>query len=459
MTNLIVELSKYGLSILAALYTLLCFSILKKKGTVEKVQGFGLQLLILFFLHFLAYTVLYLKTENDNLLVFYVLQVALITFVQIFFQTVYPKVNRLVLNNMCFLMAVGFIILTRLSYDKAVKQFQIAAASLVLSFCVPFLIRKCKFLENIPWVYGGVGLALLGIVAIMGSVSHGAKLALSFGSLFSIQPSEFVKLSFVFFAAARLSESTAFKDVVITSVMAGAHVLVLVASRDLGGALIFFVAYLVVLYVATKQPFYLLGGLGAGSAAAYVAYLLFSHVQVRVLAWSDPFSYIDKEGYQITQSLFAIGTGSWFGMGLLQGTPNKIPFVEQDFVFSAVAEELGGIFAICLILICLSCFLMFVNIAMQLKDSFYKLTALGLGTLYGFQVFLTIGGGIKFIPSTGVTLPLVSYGGSSLLATILMFSIIQGMYLLRVDEGLKNEKKKQKRSPRRGKAEKTKKES
>ena len=121
-------------------------------------------------------------------------------------------------------------------------------------------------------------------------------------------------------------------------------------------------------------------------------------------------------------------------MGLFQGSPDKIPVVDQDFIFSAISEELGGIFALCLILICVSCFLMFINIAMQIKDDFYKLVALGLGTVYGFQVFLTIGGVTKFIPSTGVTLPLVSYGGSSMLSTLIMFAIIQGMYLLREDE-------------------------
>lgn len=150
---------------------------------------------------------------------------------------------------------------------------------------------------------------------------------------------------------------------------------------------------------------------------------------------------IDNEGYQICQSLFAIGTGGWFGTGLYQGSPNKIPVVEQDFIFSAISEELGGIFAICLIMVCISCFLMFLNIAMQMKEQFYKLVALGLGTVYAFQVFLTIGGVTKFIPSTGVTLPLVSYGGSSLLATMMLFAVIQGLYILRQDEGENNARK------------------
>ena len=172
---------------------------------------------------------------------------------------------------------------------------------------------------------------------------------------------------------------------------------------------------------------------------------------MRVVAWKNPLGVIDKEGYQICQSLFAIGTGGWFGMGLYQGMPDKIPVVEQDFVFAAISEELGGVFALCLLLVCVSCYLMFLNIAMQIKDQFYKLIALGLGTVYGFQVFLTIGGVTKFIPSTGVTLPLVSYGGSSLLSTTIIFAIIQGLYILRQDEEGKKKKKvnvKEKRTKR-----------
>ena len=238
-----------------------------------------------------------------------------------------------------------------------------------------------------------------------------------------------------------LYEKTDFKRVCITTVLAAAHVLILVCSRDLGGALIFFIAYLVMLYVATRKLFYFAGGILAGCIAAVVAYNLFAHVRVRVLAWKDPLSVIEDQGYQISQSLFAIGTGGWFGMGLYQGMPEKIPVVEQDFIFSAIAEELGGIFALCLLMVCVSCFLMFFNVAMQMKEQFYKLIALGLGTVYGFQVFLTVGGAVKFIPSTGVTLPLVSYGGSSLLATMIVFAIVQGLYILRQDEGNVNEKR------------------
>ena len=132
--------------------------------------------------------------------------------------------------------------------------------------------------------------------------------------------------------------------------------------------------------------------------------------------------------------MFAIGTGSWFGTGLFQGKADAIPVAETDFIFSAICEEMGLIFALCIILIFLSCYVMFLNIAMQLHNRFYKLVALGLGTCFIFQSFLTIGGVTKFIPSTGVTLPLISYGGSSVLSTLIMFAIIQGLYILREDE-------------------------
>ena len=196
------------------------------------------------------------------------------------------------------------------------------------------------------------------------------------------------------------------------------------------------------IYAATQKWYYFAGGLGFLTIAALGGNMFFSHVQNRVLAWKDPLSVIDKEGYQVCQSLFAIGTGSWFGLGLNQGLPNKIPVVEKDFVFSAISEEMGGIFAICIIMVCISCFLMIFNVAMQMKDQFYKLVALGLGSLYALQVFLTIGGVTKFIPSTGVTLPLISYGGSSLLSTMIIFGIIQALYIMQSESVEERKKKK-----------------
>ena len=449
MVNVIVELSKYLMIILIAMYTYQSYTVFGHGDPVRQKNIFRKQNTLMFLIHLTAYLVMYLKTNNLQILLFYGEQVILLAAILAFYHVAYPKASRLVVNNMCMLLSIGFIILTRLSFDKSKRQFMIVAVSAAVSLLVPFLVRKMKFLRQLTWLYAAAGIGLLGVVAVAGSRVYGAKLNISFGQL-SVQPSEFVKINFVFFVAALLSRSTEFKDIVKATAVAVAHVLILVLSKDLGGALIYFVVYLIMLYVASRKPLYLMGGLAGGCAAAVAGYFLFGHVRTRVLAWSNPWDVIEKEGYQITQSLFAIGTGGWFGMGLFQGSPDKIPVVDQDFIFSAISEELGGIFALCLILICVSCFLMFINIAMQIKDDFYKLVALGLGTVYGFQVFLTIGGVTKFIPSTGVTLPLVSYGGSSMLSTLIMFAIIQGMYLLREDEDVKANVQVQKQKNRKG---------
>ncbi len=446
MSSIFCEVSKYLMIILFALYTLECFFVFRKKNTKERREAiFRRQNILMLLLHLDGYLVLFDQTDNPTILLFYGVQVIFFLIVISTYKLLYENAAQLLVNNMCMLMAIGFLILTRLSFTKAVKQFTIAVGAMIFALGVPFMIKKIRFIRKMTWLYAVVGLLALLIVAILGAVSYGAKISYTVAGI-SLQPSEFVKIIFVFFVAGMFHQSNSFRQVVITTVVAAAHVIVLVASKDLGGALIFFVVYITMLYVATGNPFYFIGGLLSGSVAAVIAYRLFSHVRVRVVAWQDPISVIDNEGYQICQSLFAIGTGGWFGLGLNQGSPGKIPVVEQDFVFSAIAEELGGVFAICLIMVCMSCFLMFLNIAMQLKDSFYKLVALGLGITYGFQVFLTVGGVIKFIPSTGVTLPLVSYGGSSLLSTIIIFAIIQGFYILREGEGGQNGRKLTKKS-------------
>ena len=303
-----------------------------------------------------------------------------------------------------------------------------------------------KFLKDLTWAYAGIGIVLLAAVLVLASTSYGAKL-----SLMGIQPSEVIKITFVFFMASLLCTKVDFRKVVLATIVAVIHVGILVLSRDLGSAVIFFVTYLVLIYVATRNPSYLFLGLGGGCVGSVIAYHLFGHVRQRVSAWKDPMAVYQNEGYQIVQSLFAIGTGGWFGMGLCQGSPEKIPVVKNDFIFSAICEELGGIFAICLILVCISFFLMIVTIALKIRNPFYKLIALGLGTEYAFQVFLTIGGATKFIPMTGVTLPLVSYGGSSVMCTILMLAIIQGLYILREDEDEQIETQRKETIERRGK--------
>ena len=429
MINVIVELSKYLILTLMVVYTFHCFYTVRQQDEEEKNSLLRQQLILIFFMDFTAFLVIYLKTFDFNVIIFYIEMLVFFAAVQILYRIFYKKASLLLLNNMCMLLSVGFIMLCRLDITTATKQLVIAAVASGIALIIPVMIRKMRFLRRLTWLYAGVGIILLAAVFLLARTSYGAKL-----SLMGVQPSEVIKITFVFFMASILSRDTSFPTVVKATIIAGLHVVILVLSRDLGSAVIFFAAYLVMIYVSTKKAAYLGLGIAGGSTGAVIAYFLFGHVRQRVSAWKNPMAVYQNEGYQIVQSLFAIGTGGWFGMGLCQGSPGSIPVVKNDFIFSAICEELGGIFAICLILVCMSFFLMIVNIAIRIKNPFYKLIALGLGTEYAFQVILTIGGATKFIPMTGVTLPLVSYGGSSVMSTILMLAIIQGLYILREDE-------------------------
>ena len=433
MVNVIIEVSKYLMILLMAAYTYLNFSYFRFHDERGQKKVCRRQNVAMFLLHFIAYLILYLKSEDERIVLFYLAQIVFFGAYLGLYRMFYPKLTRILVNNMCMLLCVGWIVLTRISLDKALRQFMIVSAAALVTWIIPFVVDRMWQLSRIPWIYGIGGLILLAAVWMVGNNSFGAQLSISFGG-YSLQPSEFVKISFVFFVAAMFYRSMDLTTVAVTTLVAAAHVLILVLSKDLGSALIFFVTYLSMLFVATGRWLYLLAGTLAGCGASVVAYGLFAHVRTRVAAWQNPWADLDNRGYQIAQSLFAIGTGGWFGMGLFQGMPYKIPVVEKDFVFAAISEELGGIFAVCVLLICLGCFLQFMMVAARMQALFYKLIAFGLGMEYLVQVFLTVGGVIKFIPSTGVTLPLVSYGGSSVLGTFIVFGVVQGLYILKKND-------------------------
>lgn len=448
MELIIAELARYIIILLFAVYTFYCFRAFSGKAAEAKERVFRVQRMLTVMLHLVCSMVLIVEQKDLKYVVLWALELLFyLGFVKIY-QAFYKGLSKLILNNMMICMMIGFIMLGRLQYDYAIKQLIMAAAAMGVCLLVPLFIERFTIWEKIGWQYALVGILFLLLVFVIGVEKYGARNWISLGG-FAIQPSEFVKIIYVFFIASLLAKTTQFKNLVAITAVAAVHVVILVVEKDLGAALIYFVTYLMVLYVATMKLRYLMAGVLAGAGASVVAYQLFSHVRVRVLAWSDPWSHINQEGYQICQSLFAIGTGGLFGMGLGQGLPKSVPVVESDFIFAAISEELGVIFAICLILVYISSFIMFVNIALKMKKRFYKLSAFGLSVVFIFQVFLSIGGVTKFIPSTGVTLPLISYGGSSIVATIVIFSIIQGMYVLNGREEEARLEQKQQTVPKR----------
>jgi len=429
----VTELSKYAITICMIFYVLECLAaavpFIKDRSGIYMRQTFWI-----FAMQMLCYLNLAVVSSDLNYAFFCAFVQAFLAGVLIISNVFYKDCDRLLLNHMCLLLGIGLCMISRLSFQKALKQYVIVLISTAIAMLIPLLLQKVIFLKKLMWLYGLLGIFLLGGVLILGEVTHGSKITFTIQGI-TFQPSEFVKIIFVFFLAAALWEKTSFGRVVFTAVLAAAQIIILVVSRDLGSALIFFVTYVFVVFAATRNYLYLLLGTAGGSAAAIVAYQLFDHIRVRVLAWQDPWSFIDNQGYQITQSLFAIGSGSWFGMGLLQGNPAAIPYVEADFIFSSVCEEFGVVFGICLILVCISCFMTIIAVCLRVSDRFYRLLAYGLGIMYIFQIFLTIGGGIKFIPLTGVTLPFVSYGGSSVIKNMFMFWIIQTVNMIGRGEG------------------------
>lgn len=368
--------------------------------------------------------ILYLVREDSIYLFLLAGQLLLFALIGISLNKLTYPMSRALINNMLFFLALSFAFLERLSQGMAIRQFVFAIVSLIISIIVIMILRQIKRIESFMYVFAAIGIILLLIVSLAGKVEYGAKLSLSFGNI-SIQPSEFVKLSFLFFISGCIVTYKDFRGFLFASIGAGLHVIILVLSKDLGTALIFLVAYVLLIFIAYKN--YIVLGLEISVAAigGILAYNLFPHIQSRFIAWSDPLSVVDDKGYQISQSLFAIGTGGWIGSGFTAGQPTKIPVVTKDFIFAAMAEELGTIAAICII-ICLMCTcLQLFNVAFNCEESFYMLVVNGIAIIFSIQTILNIGGVIKFIPSTGVTLPFISYGGSSLLSMFICFYIAE----------------------------------
>ena len=423
MQTVCLELSKYVLAFLMAFYALAAYrgAVIRNEDKRKKI--YRIQNIIMVIVHFTGYLIMYVVYDDMNYIYLYFAQLVYLGAVIMLYMVFYPKASRLLVNNMCMLMAVGFVMIARLSYTKCVKQFAIAVAGTLLTLAIPWLLKTVKSFRKMGWIYCGTGLVLL-LAVLLGNKIYGANLVLTVGPV-SVQPAEFVKILYVMFVASMFNKATTFRQTAVVTAFAALHVIILVLSTDLGAALIFFVVYIAMLYIATKNVLYAGAGIMGGGVAGVIAYKLFSHVRKRVIIWKD------------------------------QGMPDKIPVAEKDFMFSAISEEFGLIFAISLLLVCLNNLILMMNIASRCKTLFYRLVAVGLGVTYGFQVFLTVGGAIKLIPMTGVTLPFVSYGGSSIISSLVMFALINGMYNMRLDESEYEDDRKGKNSKKQSTAKTT----
>ncbi len=428
MGSFISEISNYAFVVIMAVYVATNIVVFFFKNPEQHKHFYMLQTLLAIAFHAVGYITLFMRTEDPRYFFFFAFQELILFALILVFRTIYHSVSRLMLNNVIMLLFVGFTILGRLAFMNAVRQFVITVVALAVSMMIPWIMKHTKLLNKMGYIYAAIGILSLGAVWLTGEITNGSKLAFTVNGM-SFQPSEFVKITLVFTLAALLSNTKNKYRYIITAALVAVHIGILVLSRDLGGAGIYCMIYLFLFYISNRNMITLGAGALLGAGAFALALKMFSHVKIRVQNWLNPWMDMTNTGYQITQSLFAIGTGGWEGMGLLQGDPTTIPYVNEDFVFSAIAEEFGVLFAVLLILLYLLTVLHIFRMSTRVQEFFHKLILSGLAVSLGTQVILTIGGGTRFIPLTGVTLPLISMGGSSLTSTILMFGVVQGIYI------------------------------
>jgi cell division protein FtsW (lipid II flippase) len=340
-----------------------------------------------------------------------------------------------------FMAGWGLNLVARLVPDYSPRQTLWVVVGLAALAALTALPKDLRWLRRYryTWLIGGLALLALTILIGQNPANHGPRLWLGFGGLY-YQPSELLKILLVAFLASYFAEnqrymredtirlgpwrvpSPAFLGPVL--LMWGICIVMLVWQRDLGAATLFFVVFMVMLYVASGQAQLFIGGLALLLVAAVVGYHLFSVVALRVNIWLNPWPHADRQAYQVVQSLLAVSAGGVFGQGIGQGYPTIIPVAYSDFAFAAIAEEWGLIGVLAVVVGLATLVVRGMRIAVQARQPFRTLLAAGLSVMLAVQSLLIMAGVLKLVPLTGVTLPFVSYGGSSLLTNFVIVGLL-----------------------------------
>jgi cell division protein FtsW (lipid II flippase) len=361
-----------------------------------------------------------------------------------------PDADPYLLPMAGLLTGIGLTEIYRLDENDAFKQGLWIVIGLAAFAATLFLLHNdFRRLEHYKYLFGlsAIGLLVLPAVPFLGETVNGARLWVNVGPV-HFQPGELAKILLIVFLAGYLREKREvlaqfrLKDIGPLFLIWGCAMLVLVVTNDLGGGLLYFGIFLAMLYVATAQAWFVLAGGTLFVAGAAALYTVIPRVQERVQIWLDPWEDPFDRGYQTIQSLYSIANGGFGGTGLGQGTFTNadgnplIPYLQTDFIYSAIAQELGLI-GICGFLLV---YMLFAargfRIALLAQDGFSKLLAVGLTFAFTLQAFIIIGGIVRLIPLTGITLPFVSYGGSSVVAN---FVLLAGLLLVshRANEGMR----------------------
>ncbi|MEI6687978.1 MAG: FtsW/RodA/SpoVE family cell cycle protein [Thermoleophilia bacterium] len=356
-----------------------------------------------------------------------------------------PDADPYVLPITAVLTAIGLIEIYRISPQLARDQGIWMLLGLALFVGVVIAFRDIRRLEELKYTCGALAVVLLVLTITLGASVNGARLWIRIGGL-QIQPGEFAKILLVIFLAGYLRERRevlaaptrrilgvgipALRHALPLLLLCGISLVLLVAMNDLGTSLLFYVIALSMIYIATGRLLYVGAGLGIFALGALGAVQLTSHVQSRIEGWLDPWAVEQTSGYQIAQSIYTIADGgvlgAGFGRGLIlnSGGSTIIPFAQTDFIYSVIANEMGLVGAIAVVLLYLLLAWRGFRIATTADDGFSKLLAAGLATAVAFQVFVIVGGVIRLLPLTGLTLPFVSYGGSSVTANFAIAGLL-----------------------------------
>jgi peptidoglycan glycosyltransferase len=339
------------------------------------------------------------------------------------------------------LHGLGFVMITRLDDRLAGLQSLWSLVAIAAFVATLLFVQRATDLARYKWTlfFAGAALLLLPMAPGIGVNVNGARIWVNLGPL-NFQPGEFAKIALAVFFAAYLAER---RELIAAStwrigplrlpelqyiapilVAWGFSVMVMVGERDLGSSLLFFTLFVVMMWVATERVSYLVIGFVLFGAAAFVSWRMFGHVQDRVDIWLDPWADEYGKGFQIVQALYGLGDGGIVGTGLGRGSPDKVPEAQNDFIFAALGEEMGLVGATTVLMAYLLLIGAGLRIALRTDRTFEKLLAVGLTTIVGMQAFIIVGGVIKVVPLTGITLPFVSYGGSSLLSNYILLAIL-----------------------------------
>ena len=346
-------------------------------------------------------------------------------------------VDRAILILVVLLLSVGVIALSAIARSEVTpKTHAIYAAAAVFAMLVGVVfIRMWRH-----WKKFTIPLAIICLLAllspfVLGQEKNGARNWITIiPDVLTVQPSEFIKPVMIMVLAAGFSNRPRFVRCLPTLAFAAMCCGILLLEKDLGAVLLYFLTTVFMFYVATSNALLTLAGLGMGCGAAVIAYKALPYVQDRIAIWINPWSDPQDVGYQLVQALIAIGSGGLWGMGVGLGSSTRIPLYYSDFIFASIAEVFGLVFAVGLLAVYVIIILRGLTVAMNARTSFHSLTAFGLVVLLGLQTMLIVGGNTKLLPLTGVTLPLVSYGGSSLVSMCFSMGLLLGISSMNAED-------------------------